>query len=173
MKGGFSCGVILHTLSFELGTIGNGSNATAEISLFEVRRLIPTHVRRFCKDVLRQYPLMKQELATLEEECKAVTGAIPSAWPAEVRIKAIGDRTANQAFRLLRLEERWRQVKFYVQAVEDLLSFLDDEKRKLVELHFFNGLPPWRVAQELNICERNFYRLQTEILVLLAHRLGL
>ncbi|MGB9813480.1 MAG: ECF-type sigma factor [Thermovenabulum sp.] len=171
MKGGFSCGV--HTLPLELGIIGHGSNATAEIPFLEVRRLIPTHVRRFCKDVLRQYPFMKKELATLEEECKAVAGAIPSAWPAEVRIKAIGDRTANQAFRLLRLEERWRQVKFYVEAVEDLLAYLDEERRKLVELHFFKGLPPWRVAQELNICERNFYRNEKEILVLLAHRLGL
>lgn len=116
---------------------------------------------------------MKKELATLEEERKAVAGAIPSSWPKEVRIKAIGDRTQAQAFKLLRLEERWRQVRFYVQAVEDLLSFLDEEKRRLVKLHFFDGLPPWRVAQELNICERNFYRNEKEILVLLAHRLGL
>ncbi|KXG76609.1 MULTISPECIES: hypothetical protein [Thermosediminibacteraceae] len=135
--------------------------------------MIPTHIKRFCKDVLRQYPLMKKELATLEEERKAVAGAIPSSWPAEVRVKAIGDRTANQAFRLLRLEERWRQVKFYVEAVEDLLAYLDEEKRKLVEMHFFNELPPWKVAEELHICDRKFYRLQAEILVLLAHRLGL
>lgn len=116
---------------------------------------------------------MKKELTTLEEERKEVAGDIPSSWPKEVRIKAIGDRTANQAFRLLRLEERWRQVKFYVEAVEDLLAYLDEEKRKLVELHFFNELPPWKVADELHICERKFYRLQKEILALLAHRLGL
>ena len=44
---------------------------------------LTTPVRRFCQAILRQYPLMKKELAALEEE-----------------------------------------------------------KRKLVELHFFNGLPP-------------------------------
>ena len=66
---------------------------------------LTTPVRRFCQAILRQYPLMKKELAALEEE-----------------------------------------------------------KRKLVELHFFNGLPPWRVAQELGMSESNFYRYEKEAL---------
>ncbi len=135
---------------------------------------LPTHIRRFCKDILRQYPLMKRELAQLEEERRAIAETVPVAtWQEPVRVKAVGDRTATQAFRLLRLEERWRQVRFYVQAVEDLLAYIGEEKRKLVELHFFDGLPPWRVAQELGISESNFYRYEKEVLVLLAHRLGL
>lgn len=135
---------------------------------------LPTHIRRFCKDILRQYPLMKQELQALEEERKAVAEAVSVAtWQQPARVKAVGDRTATAAFRLLRLEERWRQVHFYVQAVEDLLAYLDEEKQRLVELRFFDGLPPWKVAQELGISERLVYRWETEIFVLLAHRLGL
>jgi len=135
---------------------------------------LPIHIRRFCKDILRQYPLMKRELAQLEEERRAIAETVPvTTWQEVVRVKAVGDRTATQAFRLLRLEERWRQVHFYVQAVEDLLAYIGEEKRRLVELHFFDGLPPWRVAQELNMSESNFYRYEKEILVLLAHRLGL
>lgn len=64
-------------------------------------------------------------------------------------------------------------MHFYVQAVEDLLAYIDEERRKLVKLYFFDGLPPWRVAQELGMCVSNFFRYQKEILVLLAHRLGL
>lgn len=135
---------------------------------------LPTHIRRFCKDILRQYPLMKRELERLEEERQAIAENVPVAtWQEAVRVKAIGDRTAAQAFKLLRLKEMWSRTRFYVQAVEDLLSYLEEEKRKLVELRFFDGLPPWRVTQELHIAESTFFKYEKEILVLLAHRLGL
>jgi RinA family phage transcriptional activator len=135
---------------------------------------LPAYIRRFCKDVLRQYPLFKQELAALEEEKKAAAESLPVAtWRETANRQAIGDPTSRQAFRLLRLEERWRQVRFYVQAVEDLLAYLEEEKRRLVEMHFFDGLPPWRVAQELGISESSFFRYEKEILTMLAHRLGL
>jgi len=135
---------------------------------------VPDHVRRFCKDILRQYPLMKRELAAMEEERKAIAEAVPAAaWQEPARVKAVGDRTAKQAFRLLRLEERWQQVGFYVKAVEDLLNYLDDERRELVKLRFFDNYPPWKTAQALNMSVSNVYRWQNEVLVLLAHRLGL
>ncbi len=135
---------------------------------------LTTPIRRFCKDILRQYPLMKKELAALEEEKQAIAEKVSVAtWQEPVRVSAIGDRTANQAFKLLRLEEAWSKARFYVQAVEDLLVYLDEEKRRLVELHYFDGFPIWRVAQELGIDESTFHRYQTAILTLLAHRLGL
>jgi len=117
---------------------------------------------------------MKKELAALEEERKAVAEAVSTAtWKEPARIKAIGDRTAAQAFKLLRLSEQWQQVHFYVKAVEDLLEYLDEEKKELVKLRFFNNYPPWKTAQALNMSERAVYRWQDEILTLLAHRLGL
>jgi len=117
---------------------------------------------------------MKQELAALEEEKTAIAEALPvSTWQESVRAKAIGDRTANQALKLLRLEETWSRTRFYVQAVEDLLAYLDEEKRNLIELHYFDGYPIWKVAQEMGIDESTFHRYQTTALVLLAHRLGL
>jgi len=85
---------------------------------------------------------MKKELAALEEEKQAIAEKVSVAtWQEPVRVKAIGDRTANQAFKLLRLEEMWSKTRFYVQAVEDLLAYLDEEKRKLIELHYFDGYP--------------------------------
>ena len=117
---------------------------------------------------------MKKELAALEEEKQAIAEALPAAtWQEPVRVKAIGDRTANKALKLLRLEEAWSRTRFYVQAVEDLLAYLDEEKRRLVELHYFDGYPIWKVAQEMGIDKSTFHRYQTAILILLAHRLGL
>ena len=135
---------------------------------------LTTPIRRFCKDILRQYPLMKKELAALEEERKAIAESLPVAtWKDPVRAKTIGDRTGNQAIRLFRLEEKWYNTAFYVQAVEDLLSCLDEEKRRLIELHYFDGYPIWRVAQDLGISNTTFHRYQAAILALLARRLGL
>ncbi|HEY9746594.1 MAG TPA: sigma factor-like helix-turn-helix DNA-binding protein [Oculatellaceae cyanobacterium] len=135
---------------------------------------LTTPVRRFCQAILRQYPLMKKELAALEEEKQAIAEKVPVAtWQEPVRVKAIGDRTANQAFKLLRLEEMWSKTRFYVQAVEDLLAYLDEEKRKLIELHYFDGYPIWKVALKMGIDESTFHRYQTAILILLANRLGL
>jgi DNA-directed RNA polymerase specialized sigma24 family protein len=64
----------------------------------------------------------------------------------------------NQAFKLLRLEEMWSKTRFYVQAVEDLLAYLDEEKRKLIELHYFDGYPIWKVALKMGIDESTFHR---------------
>lgn len=135
---------------------------------------LSTPVRRFCKDILRQYPLMKKELATLEKEREATAEAVPIAtWQHPVRGNTVGDKTASQALKLLRLEEAWSKTRFYVQAVDDLLACLEEEKRRLVELYYFNGYPLWEVAQELCISEATFNRANTAILALLAHRLGL
>lgn len=88
---------------------------------------LTTPVRRFCQAILRQYPLMKKELAALEEEKQAIAESMPVAnWTEPVRAKAVGDRTANQTFKLLRLEENWCKVHFYTKAVEDLLAYLDE-----------------------------------------------
>ena len=131
-------------------------------------------IRQFCKDILRQYPLLKKELAALEEERKAIAESLPVAtWKDPVRAKTIGDRTGNQAIRLLRLEEKWYNTGFYVQAVEDLLSCLDEEKRRLIEFYYFDGYPVWKAAQEMGVDESTFHRYQTAILILLANRLGL
>ena len=54
-----------------------------------------------------------------------------------------------------------------------LLAYLDEEKRKLIELHYFDGYPIWKVALKMGIDESTFHRYQTAILILLAHRLGL
>lgn len=135
---------------------------------------ISAGVRRFCKDILRQYPLLKRELAVFEEERQAILEAFPSVpWEKPLQEKSLSDPTTRQLFKLLRLEERWRSHRFYVQAVEDVLSHLDEEKRKLVELYYFDGLPAWRVAQKLGLSDSSLHRYQVAVLELLAHRLGI
>jgi len=134
-------------------------------------------VRRFCKDILSQYPLLKKELKALEEEKQLIYEEVPVAtWRNEVRIKAIGEAQSGKLFRLMRLEEQWREVAFYVRAVDDLLAYLEQIKpdyKRLVELYFFEGKQAWQVAEELAIGERTMYHWLRDITRLFAHRLGL
>lgn len=124
---------------------------------------------------MRQYQLLKQELQVLEEEKRAIYEQVPNAsasW-GELRAKAFSDAQSGKLFRLMRLEEQWREVAFYVQAVDDLLAYLDEERRQLVELYYFKGWQPWQVIDKLGISETTFKRRHVEVINLLAHRLGL
>ncbi|MBS3948393.1 MAG: transcriptional regulator [Dethiobacter sp.] len=136
--------------------------------------VLPITVSRFCKDILKQYPFMKQALNQLDQERQDIAESYPGAsWPEPQRVKAISDPTASAAFRLLRLEQAWSKTRFYVQAVEDLNHFLEPDERRLVELHYFEGWPDWKTAQALHIEQGTFYRRKRAILILLAQRLGL
>jgi len=54
--------------------------------------VLSTAVRRFCRDILKRYPLLKKELAALEDERQAIAEAMPIAtWQEPVRVKAIGE----------------------------------------------------------------------------------
>ena len=118
---------------------------------------LPAYVRRFCVDILRQYPLMKWQLLQLEEERLAIAESLPTAAWGEPRVKAVADPTANRAFRLLRLEEAWSKTHFYVRAVEDLLAYLDEERGRLIELLYFDGYPIWKAALIMGIYESTFH----------------
>lgn len=85
----------------------------------------------------------------------------------------LSDPTFKAAFRLLRLEEHWAKTKFYVQAIDDVLSVLDVEKRRLVELKYFQGKSQWQIEEELGIARSTIFRMDKEILLLFAHRMGI
>lgn len=112
---------------------------------------------RFCKDILRLYPLLKQELFALENE----------------KQRAAGNMDTFNRYRLHRLEERWHRVRFYVEAVEDVLADLDDTTRRMVEMKYFKGVPVGIAAPELGMSESTLFRSQKQVTAKLAHRLGL
>lgn len=139
--------------------------------------VLSTPVRRFCKDILSQYLFLKKELEALEREKQAIYEEVPVAtWRNVVRSKTVGDAQTGKLFRLMRLEEQWQEVAFYVQAVDDLLAYLQTVKpeyKRLVELYFFEGKQAWQVAQELAIGQRTIHHWLADIIRLFARRLGL
>jgi len=51
--------------------------------------VLSTAVRRFCRDILKRYPLLKKELAALEEEKQAINvGDIMSSTLRVLSVKA-------------------------------------------------------------------------------------
>ena len=136
---------------------------------------LPAAISQFCATVLREYPIMKSGLQQIEEQRRDIAGSYPIAsWgDGSKRTSAINDRTASSAFLLLRLDTVWAKTRFYVGAVDDLLGYLRPDQVKLVEYHFFNQFPGWRVLELLHVGKSAFYEQRLVILNLLANRLGL
>lgn len=80
----------------------------------------------------------------------------------------------NIAVKLLLLEEKAEREKFWIDAIEDVLSILSDQDKRLIELKYFDAyLTNAGVARELNISERTFYERREEIIRRFAIRFGL
>jgi len=60
-----------------------------------------------------------------------------------------------------------------VQAVEDVLAVLQTERRRLVELKYFKGNSQFEIENQLSMSQSTLYRLEKEILMVFAHRLGI
>jgi DNA-directed RNA polymerase specialized sigma subunit len=133
------------------------------------------HERRFVQECLCRYPLFKKELAELRVKHQELAEAYPVSTFEDYtnRRNFLSDPTSRATFRLLRLEEQWAKTKFYVQAIEDVMAVLDVEKRRLVELKYFQGSSQWHIEAELGIGRSTIFRMDKEILLLFAHRMGI
>ena len=60
-----------------------------------------------------------------------------------------------------------------MQAVEDVLAVLQTERRRLVELKYFKGNSQFEIENQLSMSQSTLYRLEKEILMVFAHRLGI
>lgn len=114
-------------------------------------------------------------MAQLEVQRQELAQSFPAAtWENRVSSQtALTDPTAKAAFRLIRLQEQWAKVNFYVQAVEDVLAVLQTERRRLVELKYFKGNSQFEIENQLSMSQSTLYRLEKEILMVFAHRLGI
>lgn len=128
----------------------------------------------FAGDILRGYPHYRESLQELERLRQEIAESYPvSTWQERTQRSGISDPTAAAAFRLLRLETSWRRIRFYVQAIGHVMQILPPERRRLVELHFWEGHTAAEVQGMLFIGKSNFYAWRQGILILLAQRLGL
>lgn len=137
-------------------------------------RKLEKHEIKFIQGLLYNYPMMKKELAELDQQISSIQGEISS--PSLDRIPAkgtIGDPTAGKAFRVMRIKAAWEHKAFYARAIEDVLELLDPPRRAVIEMKYFKNWTRCKVAQENYISEQTVFRWERELWPVFADRLGM
>ena len=84
-----------------------------------------------------------------------------------------GDPTASRAARLV-TNRRLTKMAETIAAIEKVNRLLPPEKRRLIELKYWDGtLSNRRVAEALHVSDATFYRWRQEIITAVAIELGL
>lgn len=124
---------------------------------------------RLIEAELYAYPKTKEELEQMREDILSMQAVAHEG----VRVNASGvsDTTAKKAVKLtsLALMETARRV----EAIEYVYDKLDEERKKLVRLKYWEGnLTNQGIAREMNIDLATFYRWRKGIVEAIALRLG-
>lgn len=120
--------------------------------------------RAFCKEDLRQYRQLCGEIAELEAEKEATAaGLLPSSWPVgRVAGGRLPDCVADEAQRLWHLScllaERLNRLIELREAIEQAISGLLPDERRLLRLYYIEGRGAGEVAEALQYSERHFWR---------------
>lgn len=132
---------------------------------------IPKHIHKYVEGELVNYPVNKKALIQakqnvyLQQSASGYTslGSKTKSMTSSVEHKVMylmSDRT------IVCLEHS-------VNAIEDVLSELPEEYKRLIELRYFKAFSVDRVAHELSICVRNFFNWRDKALQFFAIRFGL
>ncbi len=147
---------------------------------------IPSHVFRFVERELYDYPINKdlvldylrrrnEELTKMRQAPESVT--IDGVYQIAGTSTAPGlasDPVSNKVIRLIAMEQRAERALFYVQGIDSVLSTLNDVDKRLIKLKYFEcKLTNSGIAEELNISERELYRVRNAIIRKFAIRFGM
>lgn len=124
---------------------------------------------RYVEAMLYEYPDMINEIERIREEILCPGGSEDM-----VRVQSSGksDPTASRATALT-AHDRLRHLQNTVEAIERALRKLDPEKKKLVELKYWQRLPNRQVATKLHVSEMSFYRWRDQIIAVVACNMGI
>ena len=138
---------------------------------------IEQHVFRYVEKELYKYPVNKKLVEAWEEERK---GIIDERY---ITVEQAGDRrpqnkvnmpTEAKALRLEMMAAKVDRAKHYCSAIEDVVSLLRPEDKRLVELKYFQPyLTNSGVAKELCISDREFYHRRNKVVDMFGTRMGL
>ncbi len=131
------------------------------------------------KQALQQYRQLCREIAELEAEKEATAyGQIGSSWQAGPRVSggSRADATPECAQQLWRLSNlianRLNQLVTLRAAIEQAISSLLPEERRLLRLFYIQGRPAAECAGLLQYSERHFWRRHQRTLQKLAEAQG-
>lgn len=131
------------------------------------------------KQALQQYRHLCREISELEQEKEAIAQGGPgSSWQTEPRVSGgrQADTTAETAHQLWRLSQliaqRLNSLIDLRQEIEQVISLLSPEERRLLRLFYIQSRPAAECACLLQYSERHFWRRHQQALKRLAEVQG-
>lgn len=136
-------------------------------------------VFRYVEAELYDYPYTKRDIESIREDIIESGRTLEGFLTEALRLGTIpcggtpSDPTAHKAIRLL-TNRRLKRMEETVAAIERVLARLPAEKKRLVELKYWDGRYTDKgIIQQLNISERTYYRWRREIVLAVAIEMGL
>lgn len=127
---------------------------------------------RYIEAELRDYPENRQRLKDMRSDMILKSPAPDEGSQISSR-NSVSKPTESTALQLI-TNKRLAALARTVTAIEKTVDMLDGDRRRLVELRYFEKyLTPAGVAKELHISERTFYNWRDEVIKLIAVELGL
>jgi len=131
---------------------------------------IKSAVFKYIEAELYDYPQTKQAIEELKED---IIEEAPVLDDVGGNTHRVSNPTLSKTMRLV-TNRRLARMEQTVAAIDRVLNSLDPDRRRLVELKYFEKrLANAGVAMELNISDATFYRWRNEIILLVAVELGL
>jgi RinA family phage transcriptional activator len=135
---------------------------------------VPSNVFKFVERELYDHEINKETLRDYLQQRQEIEQRMRQRRDNDDVPTELHDGTQGKAISLLLLEDRAERIKRYTQAILCVLNVLNAEERELVKLKYFeNNRSNEEVARELNISERQFYKLRQDIVRKFAMRMGL
>lgn len=137
------------------------------------KKSISQRGREWIKEVeehLYHYQIHKQLLEQYLERCQEPASA-------RERRERRGKPGEGQgmALHLVRLGEQMEGIRWYVEAIDDLLPLLDEDERYILDKRYFAARPKavWQIAGDIFISRSEYYRRRNLLLARFARRFGI
>jgi len=137
---------------------------------------VPDHVLEFVEKELYDYPINRETVMEYLRRRGDVLAQGRQAPDGDGRREGgpPSDPTHASAVRLLALERSAERARFYVEAIDSTMRVLNEEERRMVKRRYFDrDITNAGLAHELNMSERQFYRMRYEVVRKFAMRMTL
>ncbi|HBS60618.1 MAG TPA: hypothetical protein DEA44_15330 [Firmicutes bacterium] len=131
---------------------------------------IPTQIRKIIEGELINYPSNKKALAYAKQNVYLKHS--PDGYVTLTQGKNFSSPVEQKVLHLMS-DHNIMRLEYSISAIEDTLSDLREEHRRLIELRYFKSYSVERVVGELSICARNFFRWRDKAIACFAIRFGL
>lgn len=119
------------------------------------------HIKKYVEGELYNYPIYKEALLQIKGNAllqQSANNPVPA--------------TKDKAPHLF-LDRSAIRMEASISAIEDVLSILPENYRRLIELRYFRSYKVEQIAEELDICARNFFNHRDKAISFFAVRFGL